>query len=541
MQRKPRHIITLLIALLLASCYSDSVIRKVDLTAEAEQQAHAITFDMQARNVTKGITAMDQTQHYEFGVFASLENYYGNADAQHVMANYLVANGRSDAYQPWHPQASKDEQNTLLHSPSDWVYTTLGYNDPYAPTTGLTSPLTKSEVPQQITKYWDKNAGNYYFFAYAPYMQQGIASVPGSISITNNQGSEVLCFNGLRAFYTHPANDGLPTAHIQSYQTGITQGVHTQSGYRDTEDIAQSDAEIINANEALYAGTSVSPEIYNANVPIIFKHINAKVCLAFWEDLKGYDVEILDLVPEDVSITYGKGQPTVKGIALTPATEIQTHYPAPQASKQELSPYYAQAQVTVEGIAPESLDSRTNFTRISVGRDGVDDVSRENLYFAIPEGGMVGGTREAVTFSPTVYYPLPNYESSLPTPAYITNYINGIQVASQTGFTAHVTFRLHPADGSHPTKVYDARAYVPAEKCQWEAGKQYIYVFKITSKVNGTTDPNSPDPSDPTTPWVDPDDPRIPDTPALNPIVFDGLVVGDYENKVETTDFEFKK
>lgn len=43
--------------------------------------------------------------------------------------------------------------------------------------------------------------------------------------------------------------------------------------------------------------------------------------------------------------------------------------------------------------------------------------------------------------------------------------------------------------------VYDARVYIPASKCNWEAGKYYTYVINITGRGNGHNTPNN-DPGD---------------------------------------------
>lgn len=529
MRNRPLHTILLLLTvLLLASCYSDTVLREVQFPPETLVRQRAISFDMHPHNITKAVTAMSKTPHYEFGVFASLKDSYGAPEALDVMSNYLVAYGPHDAYKPWYKPTAED----AMTGNTAWIYSTLGCEDPYAPVNQDMAHLTKSDVPQQIDKYWDENAGNYYFYAYTPYQWRGIAASPGTIGISSQQDGETLTFNGLRAFYTHAVNGGQPHNAVTSYQTGITRGRHTAQGYQPNDDILVNDDELINANEALYAGTTVDPKSYSANVPIIFKHVNAKVRIAFWEDIKGYDVEILDVIPE------GTGLTATKGVALTPASLAQTAYPAGQTPKAELAPYYAQAQVTVDGISPESLDTRTNFTDIHVGNTQTDAVSHENLWFCIPDTNIIGSTRETMTFSPTTYYPLPNYESTLSQPGYITSEADGLQVASQTGFTAHVTFRLHPVDGAYSQTVYDARAYVPADKCRWEAGKQYIYVFRITTKATGTTDPDKPDPTDPDTPWVDPDDPRIPDDPALNPLIFDDVKVEDYESADAIPDYK---
>lgn len=479
------------------------------------QPKRAINFNMQEDNLTRSITEAMRTEHYEFGVWTSLHGAYTTDSCENVMQNYLVAYTGNDVYQAW--QSDK----------ASWLYTSLGSNDTIVPPAITAAPYTKSAHDIQRLSYWEEDKGTYYFYAYAPYMNED-DSQPGTIAIGSTADGEYLQFNGLRAFYTSPANGGAASPNITSYQTGRVEGMQTATGYHAAESFADSDAEIINANEALYAGQAMSPETYALDVPIIFKHVNAKVRVAFWSDIKGYDVKLLDLVPEDISITYGTGQPTVKGVVFTPATLAMTDITKPQTPKAQLAPYYNNACVRVEGIEPLSAEGRTNFKNIIVGNPQRDAVSRENLYFAVPpEGTLIAKVRDKATFLPTVYYPLPNYESTLAQPDYVTAEVDGNKVASTTGFTVHASFAMIPADGSPTLKVYDSRVHVPAADCRWEPGKFYTYVFHITDKANGTTDPNLPDPGDPSTPWVDPDDPRVPDS-SLKAIVFDGVKVEDY-------------
>ena len=517
-----RYVCVLLLALIQAACSTDTLIKEVQLPIEAVMVPRPISFDMHAGNTTRAITPMNRTNHYEFGIFASYDAPYDSAGSALVMQNYLVGYGLQPTYKPWYEQFVKADDQNPVSSNSAWIYTSLGHNDPLGPM--AKQPLTKSTQPQQVAKFWDLGTERYYFHAYTPYMPVGVANMPGSITLGNDSQGEYLHFNGLRAFYTDPVE-----------QIGIETGCHTASGYDSNEALTGNNAEIINANEALYAANMVDPHSYVNDVSLIFKHVNAKVRIAFWENIPGYSVTMLDLVPEDVHITYGGGVPSYPGVAFTPTRREMTEWPQPSVHY-EPSTYYRQAQVRLKGIAPISEDSRTNFAGIEVGNPQVDMPVSENLRFLTPTDTL-GEKREKAAFSPTIYYPLPNYESTLPQPGYITDLRDTLQVASRTGYTLHASYCLHPEDGAADIRVYDARVFIPAEKCQWEAGKQYTYLFRITIGSNGTTDPDKPDPTDPDNPWVDPDDPRIPDTPALLPIVFDGISVDDYDEITIVPDF----
>lgn len=520
-----------LVAIIMAACSRDTLwhehgeLPHVVLTTDK-----AITFDMKEGNHTRSITHMNRANHYEFGVFTSEDAPYGVDTAKIVMHNYLVGYGPTACFMPWYSRVLESDtlRNDTLYSQSNWIYTTLGNNDPTGPVSGISLPMTKSAQEQQIPKYWNGSASKYYFYAYSPYLPEGDASQPTTMAIGNNDKGEYIHFNGLKAFYTDPIE-----------QTGITTGRQMMDGYKAGESFAGNNTEILNANEALYAANAINSDSYLSDVALIFKHVNAKIRIAFWEDIYGYTAELLDLVPEDVAITYGTGQPSYAGIALTPATVEMTKYPDPQTPRQQLATYYSNAQVRVEGIAPKSDDSRTNFTHIAVGNATTDAPCRDNLRFIAPKDTLLPESRDKAILSPTIYYPLPNYESTLSTPGHITDSRDGTQVAGTTGYTLHVTFRLHPQDDADDMEIYDSRVFIPADKCQWEAGNQYTYIFKLTSNVNGTSNPNTADPTDPTTPWVDPYDPRIPNNKALNSIVLDGLLIENYKEEILSPEFEF--
>ena len=57
----------------------------------------------------------------------------------------------------------------------------------------------------------------------------------------------------------------------------------------------------------------------------------------------------------------------------------------------------------------------------------------------------------------------------------------------------------------------------------WQPNTKYTYTFKITKDTKGTTSGATPDV----------DDPTVPDTPALYPIIFDNITIVDYENTSE--------
>ena len=82
----------------------------------------------------------------------------------------------------------------------------------------------------------------------------------------------------------------------------------------------------------------------------------------------------------------------------------------------------------------------------------------------------------------------------------------------------HVSFVLTNEQTDETIKVQNATVYVPSSNCNWEAGKWYRYIFKITKNATGETgNPDTIVPGDPT-----------PGHQALYPIVFDDIQIDDW-------------
>lgn len=510
--------------------------------------------------MTRATSLAQDAGHYEFGVWAmkgsALADYQVTTNG--VMGNYLVAytNGTDDpAYNTWYKDI-KANASTWGNAPSgDVTDAATGVSSWFYE--GITSSnhatYTTPEV-NQILKYWDQAQDYHYFFAYMPYNKTtedatyNADKVAFSYHDTNHGTFE---FTNLSSFYTSPVT-GKQVA---------TAAAKENSGTKPYTD----DNEILNDNEALYAYTEVPKAQYGEDVPLEFKHINAKVQIAFYEVIDGYKVKLIDVVPQSAVDANAKIDAVVPGVHFSPSTDVQGHQPMTVKQTTDLPTYYEAAEVTAthveDGTATLALKGAT------IASPNTIDPVKKNLVFAATNktgqpdfGGVteyIGETSSTnMTKSATTLYVLPNYNKS--TSKYITDaqaedyddngevstgHITTTYVADKTGYTLHVSYQLIPEDGTAPTTVYDARVHIDAQYCQWEAGKAYTYIFKITNQTNGTTDPNKIDPAtiDATDdPWIDPVDPRVPDDPALIPIVFDGVTVTDYEatetGKVNETD-----
>lgn len=544
---------------LLASCVENDLGSNENLSANSNGDGR-IGFNYKVGNMTRATELAQNAGHYEFGVYAFKGATAGSADVS-VMDNYLVAYGEAsnNLYDPLKTQASTYGTNAggdytdVENKVSSWFYEGIG-KTAVSSGDGLTWGNTGYTVPDanQVLKYWDKNQNVHDYYAFMPYASKTVVSTTNPTQVT--YASNALTFTDINAFSTS-TNQVLNTA--SGYQIAGARAEHATAGALDkvyaasaTPVVADYNKELLNYNEGLYASTSVAKANYDKDVELTFKHINAKVNIAFYEEIKGYKVELIDLVPTSTG-------------SLTPAKGVQFSPAALQQAEQTMNdkqptlaelPTYINKGTVVVGNLNKGTETMT-ITGTPTNKNLIFEATNKPL---APVPGttnsrpFIGETRTGKTVSATTMYVLPN---QFGTPAaYITpdntdqyNYYVGkgasavqhktaasTKLADQTGYTLHVSFRMIPQDGSADITIYDARVYVAPQYCKWEAGKAYTYIFKITDRANGVTDPSTVDPSTSGTgseePWIDPEDPRVPDDPVLTPIVFDGVTVTNYED-----------
>lgn len=540
-----------LATLTLASCSDNEVIDAIK--APAGSPDGRISFVQRTENSTRAAEHAENANHYEFGVFTFLNavetasnTTAASATSNITMPNFLVGYASDAVSKAWYKDrlstqtwgnAGSGDLTDDANNISSWVYERMGNNE-------LTH--TNATLASQSLKYWDDSKDSHIFVAYTPYLGAANNTEPmASFNIAANSVNTKadVTFTGLSSFYTSPA---VQTTGARTL--GLKPNEATAANYNSATSIADNNDELLNANEALYAYNKIDRVGYGKDVPLTFQHVNAKINLKFYHTIKGYNVQLIDMVPEDVATTYlaegktlhgtsavtigsGKAITATKGVQLTPAiAEYVTAIPQKKKDAGYKGTRYETASVKFEGLDANGAVG----TIPALGVTGTE--TKTNLQFAItPNHDLATNRVNAVSDVAAVtstLYALPVYQGSEIKTAKSTvsgNETN--EVAKNTGYTLHVSYKLIPTDGTTTVTVYDARVFVAPEYCKWEAGKAYTYIFKITDQSNGTTDPSVVDPDGTTTdePYVDPDDPRVPDDPALKPIVFDGVLVTNYD------------
>ncbi|MGM9719599.1 MAG: hypothetical protein ACI3YP_02745 [Prevotella sp.] len=424
---------------LLASCSSDT-----ELTGkqEIETKANAIGFEVLNRNgiITKageGRANLHESGHYNFGVFAYKNN---NSGGQDIMNNYLVGyNGANATSTGSCVGYFMDNVQTTLNT-SKWAYEKLGsadytYNGPddyYK----ASDTFYMSNVANQYLKYWDMSSQSVEFYAYAPYI------------------------------------NGTETATIDYLNKTIT--IPIEDGYDDES-----------KHEYMYAYNIVDNGQYRNEVQLNFKRISARLNIKFYEDVKGYTVEILNLMEEDNS-----------GVAAAPAKAVE--------SGNTIT--YQYGTLYHKGGA-EIKFSNTNplLTVTGNSAETFNQTAKDHIKFAIPTGTLPEEITDAKA-SATDYYVIPANDEN-----------------TKTGLTFHVTYKLTSEDTGETIIVRNATVHVKYDYCKWQPNYVYTYIFRITKSSTGTTGPTNIDPSDPSV-----------GEQALYPIIFDDCTVEDWQNATDT-------
>ena len=444
-------------AIVLASCSSDELIDSPKTTEGGETP---IAFSVEKKNITRA-TNLEELGHYNFGVWA----YKKTPGTQNVMTNYLVgySDGASKGYDKAGATTWKGDAGTDVDHLSPWFYENLGTSEyTYDGTDGFYKKSQSdymSANANQYLRYWDLAYAATEFYAYAPYRSSGVTfdELARTITVAN-------------------------TAQVAGYDDASLQ-------------------------EFLYAGVEAS----NADlkdVKLNFKHLGAQVSLRFYEGIRGYKVEIIDVTPSDNGI---QATPAKKDDTATPVYTKDNYYTDCGAII-DFADNINSPKATVDFTGATTTDANLVFQIPGTG-DGISVYTvpgTTNSYNVIPED-ILNPTSQSYAVSPTIYFPVAQPKDS------------------ETGFTFHVSYKLIAEDNGEEITVNDARVYVPANVvvgsdttfiAAWQPNTKYTYTFKITENSTGTTDPGST--------VIDVDDPVVPANPTVYPIVFDGATITDY-------------
>ena len=453
------------VAVAMTACSNDVDLGSKD--ANKQNADNAIGFQVLNKNMSRA--NLESAGHYNFGVFGYKNATTGEAA---IMEDYLVgfngtdASGKKVGYFFSDGQTTNGDGSNAVPGLSKWAYEKLGNVDyTYDDSEGYYKKSDKfymSNWANQFLRYWDKSTTWTNFYAYAPYYNA-------------NGGTEVTFDN---------------PNHKMTFPDG-----YITDGYNDPSQF-----------EFLYAAKNVGSGSYGQDVQLSFKHLNAKINITFWENIEGYKVTMAKLISSPAEIGISAAPSVGDTGSGTPSYAYGEVYKTAGATLTFTPSYEYTDEPSVEA---DNFINKTKYSGVNKGNTGFGnnaylkfDAPTADFIATSKEGAIAAGTNN--NFSATTYYAIPKNNN--------------------TGLMFHVSFVLTNEQTTETIKVQNATVYVPSTNCNWQAGKWYRYIFKITKNATGETgDPGDIVPGDPT-----------PGNQALYPIVFDDIQIEDWGDAIDS-------
>lgn len=346
---------------------------------------------------------------------------------------------------------------TTESNSSNWEYVAQGVN-------GLSS------VSSQTIKYWDFAKKQYDFVAFSKGVQPGTKTIDQLFTAVD------LANLGTKAYTVTGTLNELKECYIADLLT------------------------VYNTSEAV----ANQPSFPNGPVTPVFRKLQSKIRLAFYETIPGYSVKNV-VFYESATATSAATNPTVfasdKTLAVGGDTEATMEISFPTIGKDNVTKEdYNQAAIkftTLSGTG--DLSSTVAFDALTYTSKDLDEQSTGTIW--------LGRSSNTATYA------------GINDEGHDYAYKTVLPVGGQTGSVLNikVDYTLESIDGSgEEITVHGATAQVPAIYTAWQPNYAYTYIFKISDQTNGLINPDQTD-------YV-----------GLYPITFDAVVEGDIDGVQET-------
>lgn len=468
------------VAAALVSCSSDEFLgENPELTQKTENDGaiHFSTLNSKMTRATKtGVEAANELgrQFYVFGVKKNSESKYD-----------VVFNDYSVWYNGGQSTSNAD----------GWEY--VGTAATFEAQTDITRQ-TKVKGDDQLIKYWDYSAADYWFNAVSA-ANQAASSDP----VTKE--SEKITWGTL------DSNGQIPYVTVASVDENNTVFY----------------ANAVNREKANYAKDLASGQKDTAQpIHFDFKRLQSKIRLGFYETVSGYAINNVKFYPAaalGASTAVGFGTPSsadavtlVTNATTTAESKLEAGFMPATDQTYKITYDYTDGKASLDNTTTSLVySSSKSFGKLNytVARN-LDGASGNEYY--------MGETSN----NPTWAVPTPNNNTTVAASSTYkgsAGYNYWVVLPNENksaAFKIKVDYTLTSLDGSKETiNVKGATAVVPAEYCKWMGNTAYTYLFKISDNSNGTTG--------------DPDDPT--DPAGLYPITFDACVVDAIDAAEGTT------
>lgn len=228
---------------------------------------------------------------------------------------------------------------------------------------------------------------------------------------------------------------------------------------------------------------------YGSTIGFNFRSLATKVRMGIYETVPGYAIKnVVFYSGDNTPLSGDDNQPTL----------------------------YAKDNTIASGAGKMTVtfgsndESKTDYNQAKVEWEGTEENAS---YINLPKIAKASSKEGSEKLDPTNY--ITRTSTDARTDVEYKPVLSGTEVGE---LTLKVDYTLESIDGSgEEIKVTGATATVPAAYTNWQPNYAYTYIFKISDKTNGSTNPDGPD------------------TPAgLYPITFDAVVTETEEGLQET-------
>lgn len=334
-------------------------------------------------------------------------------------------------------------------------------------------------IAAQTIKYWDYASSQYDFIAFSKGTATAVYSDDDYLAGTNVVLSKI----------DASKMNGVKTDNV------ITAGAYTIKGQVD--DLAKVYiADLVTAYRDPIESTD-----YNKAVNIKFRPLSSKVRIGLYETVPGYSVkDVVFYTNATTATTDSKAYLYTTGSSVFNSEGTYTVYFPTTGSTNVGKADYNKAHISFAPVAGDGATvAKKAFGEIVAGTKVVRETAETN---STSDKLYIGRYSNA----PTFFGPAADNHYSIVAPNEDGAVLN-----------LKVDYTLLATDGSGEViNVKGATATVPAQYAQWKSGFAYTYLFKISDRTNGFTNPAA--------------------GPAgLYPITFDALVLDDEANGTQET------
>lgn len=431
----------------LAGCTEDSIVNNVTETP-VKSELKAITFASSNAATTRAGEYTGAEAAGKLNDKFIVGGFKGTGTSTVFSGSTISTEGvpaTTTVYDNYQVNWVDNSAHTSTSNTTGWEYVSYPFLEP--------SSLVNTNGIKQSIKYWDYSTTQYDFIAY---------STSDATVVT---GSTVPTAGQVHVTAINAANAGKKASG--AYQLTGDAAALTKCYIADMQTVYRDKDAV---NDALGD--------YNEVVQFKFRSLSSKVRLALYETVPGYSIKnVVFYTDASTPATDGKAYLYTAGSNFNEEGTYTVYFPTIGSSNKSNSDYNKAhlAFTAASGGTASTKDFGALTGDLATGNFATSE--GQEAAISGTDKGYLGRSSATATYAGT----------------YANNYYT-VVLPNEDGAVLNlkVNYTLISADGSGEfINVTGATATVPAQYAQWKSGYAYTYIFKISDRTNGYTDPSA--------------------------------------------------